>query len=105
MEMYERAKYNHEVSDQHLPFCPEQRVSGRLRIVTLFYFRLVIICRIECLHASSWEGDGCGSKNGATMRKRPEGIAGEIRCLVKQLTFTKQEEKRAFIKPFCEVVI
>lgn len=39
------------------------------------------------------------------MRKRPEGIAREMQCSVKQLTFTKQEEKRAFIKPFCESAI
>lgn len=94
LEMYERAKYNREVPDQHLPFCPEQCASGRLRMLTsgVFYFPVVIICRTECLHASSWEGDGCCSKNGATMRKRPEGIAREIRCSVKQLTFTKQEK-------------
>lgn len=73
--MYERAKYNREVPDQHLPFCPEQCASGRLRMLTsgVFYFPVVIICRTECLHASSWEGDGCCSKNGAT----PEGWPGE----------------------------
>lgn len=75
MEIYEKVKYNHEVLDQYLPFCPEQQVLGRLRRLTLFYFHLVTICRIECLHASSWEGDGCSSKNGATMRKGQRGLS------------------------------
>jgi len=53
-----RATCVREAQDVSMPFC----------------FYLVIVFRIECLCASSWEGDGHDSKTGATMRKGQRGL-------------------------------